>query len=70
MLNKKQLKRLTTHRLLALYRRNFKEMKSSYADMTNDFMPEADNDGVKYCVELDKYCDTMKAILDKREHIN
>jgi hypothetical protein len=66
MLNKKQLKKLPTRRLLALYRKNFKEMKKAYASVTNyGTMPE--NDEVKHCVELDKYCDVMKNILNTRE---
>ena len=71
MLNKQQLKKLPTHRLLSLYRRNFKEMKSVYVDMTHDFMPgEVLNNEVRYCIELDKYCDIMKSILNKREQGN
>ena len=64
ILNKKQLKKLPTHRLLTLYRRRFKEMKQMYADITD--IPE---DGVRYCVELDKYCDLMKSILNKRGNV-
>ena len=73
MLNKKQLNKLPTPRLLQLYRKNFKKMKSAYAYVTDyGVMPEAlnnDTEEVRYCIELDRYCDEMKKILNTRENI-
>lgn len=76
MLDRNQLRKLTTKRLMTLYRKKFKSMKSCYAYITDyGAMPEIlnnnnDSDEVQYCIRLDKYCDLMKSILDTREHIN
>lgn len=73
MLTEIQLKKLSTKRLLTLYRKKFKKMKNWYAYITDyGNMPEVldnDSDEVKYCLKLDKYCDLMKSILNTREHV-
>ena len=74
ILRKQEFQKLPTHRLLALYRKTFRHMKSLYADVTDygtapEFLEDANDDRVKLCVELDVYCDEMKSLLDEREHI-
>jgi hypothetical protein len=69
-----ELKKLPTHRLLALYRKNFKHMQNGYASITDyGTMPEVLQDLndplVKEIIELNGYCDEMKFILNSRENI-
>lgn len=69
-----ELHNLSTSRLLALYRKKYKYMKSGYALITDyGAFPEAlknkDDPFVKDVTELNRYCDEMKAILDERENV-
>ena len=74
ILQNQELQKLPTHRLLALYRKTFRHMKSLYADVTDygtapEFLEDTNDDRVKLCVELNVYCDDMKTLLDDREHV-
>ena len=74
ILQNQELQKLPTHRLLALYRKTFRHMKSLYADVTDygmapEFLEDTNDDRVKLFVELDVYCDDMKTLLDDREHV-
>jgi len=75
ILQKQELQKLPTHRLLALYRKTFRHMKSLYADVTDygtapEFLDDTEDPRVTLCVELDTYCDDMKTLLDNREHVS
>lgn len=73
ILEKTQLEKLPTARLLALYRKTRKNRDSAYAWVTDyGTMPEAlkeDSEEVRHCIQLDKYCDEMKSILDTKENV-
>jgi hypothetical protein len=69
-----ELHNLPTPKLLALYRKKFKYMKSGYALITDygtfpESLKNKDDPFVKDVTELDRYCDEIKAILDKRENV-
>lgn len=74
ILTKQQLHRLTTARLLALYRRRRKLKNNLYADITDygtapEFLDEKDNPELTTYRKLVKYCKQMKGILDMRENV-
>jgi hypothetical protein len=75
ILKQEELHKLPTHRLLALFKRVRKSVKLMYADITDcgvapEFIEERkDEDYVKHCVELDKYQERIKSILNTREHV-
>ena len=74
-LNERQLEELPTARLLALYRKRSKEMRSAYAWITDygnypeGIKDKEDDPYFQKTLQLNKYCDQIKAILDNREHV-
>lgn len=74
ILQKEELEKLPTARLLTLFRRVKKSVKLMYSDITDygntpGFLEDRKGESyVKHCVEMDKYQDKIKKILNTREH--
>lgn len=73
-LKNNELKKLPDKRLLALFKSTSKRMHSAYAYVTDygnnpRILSKTDNDQVKDCIRLNKYCDQIKSVLDTRGHI-
>lgn len=74
-LRKEELNNLSTSRLLTLYRKVRRDYHNTYAYITDYgnypevFQDREDDSEVQRCVELDKYHDKIKAILDTRGHV-
>jgi hypothetical protein len=70
ILKKEELEVLSTRRLLSLYRRVRKEFHLMYYDIAGYDSTTPENDPmVMRCVNLDKYRNEIKSILDNREHV-
>jgi hypothetical protein len=68
ILKKHELIKLTTPRLLTLYKKIIKQFHTSYHYMLKGVITK-DNYDVKHCLELNTYCRKMKDILDTRENV-
>lgn len=74
LLSNEHLNKLSTARLLTLYRARRKHQHNLYSRITDcrhvqKYIKEKDIPEIDTYKKLEKYCGEIKAILDKREHV-